>query len=420
MNSFEIENFLPACLRMIEDKLNWGNSEYWTTSDFEKLRSLILESTGVQLSAATLKRIWGNLQYSSKPSITTLNTLACFVGFEDWRAFAVSQRRGHTEAIAANRYFHRSKALVGSLLVILLLIITTLSVISGRVSKSDFGKITFNSRKMLHAGVPNSVIFEYNLEELPAGTPVFIQQSWDPSRKQAIAPGSTFQSSIYNFPGFYLAKLVVEDQIVKEQPLLIRSDGWLPIVEWGEEIAYGDTLLARKNGTLGLSGEDVAAMGLSTKPGIPWVSYHLVQEFQGITSEDLRYHTKLRNDRSSQDNVCQLIEIHLLFEVGAIMIPLSQPGCVSKLQFVDADGEIEPSKLGVATNEWVEVDFQLKGGIGSLQLNRRHVYDISYPYPRKQFVGIRYRFKGGGQVDSYRITDSSGQVKFEDGFNLIN
>ena len=85
-NSFEI-NYIRTCLELAEARLNRGDSSEWTTYDFEKLSEAIEEATGVMLSVTTLKRLWGKLKYTNMPATTTLNTLAQFAGYADWREF---------------------------------------------------------------------------------------------------------------------------------------------------------------------------------------------------------------------------------------------------------------------------------------------------------------------------------------------
>ena len=86
--SLEIENLqIKHCLQTIEEKLQWGPCEQWTNYDFEKLSERIFDETKVSLSVTTLKRVWGRIKYPHDPSLTTLNVLALFIGFPDWRAF---------------------------------------------------------------------------------------------------------------------------------------------------------------------------------------------------------------------------------------------------------------------------------------------------------------------------------------------
>ena len=81
---------IKKCLQLIEERLNWGSHQNWANYDFEKLGLVIEEKTGVMLSINTLKRIWGKIKYDHSPTLTTLNTLARFLDFDDWRSFTKS------------------------------------------------------------------------------------------------------------------------------------------------------------------------------------------------------------------------------------------------------------------------------------------------------------------------------------------
>src|ERR1700735_5520817 len=74
-------------LNIIEQQLDWGDTATWQSKDFEMLNQLIFDKTKVSLSASTLRRVWGRVEYNHLPSGTTLDTLAMFAGFTNWRAF---------------------------------------------------------------------------------------------------------------------------------------------------------------------------------------------------------------------------------------------------------------------------------------------------------------------------------------------
>ena len=81
------EEYIEKCRRLIEKKLAWGSSEYWQNQDYERLSEQIFEATNVTLSISTLKRLWGKVRYTSTPNLSTLNALAQFAGYKDWRSF---------------------------------------------------------------------------------------------------------------------------------------------------------------------------------------------------------------------------------------------------------------------------------------------------------------------------------------------
>ena len=81
------EEEIRVCLQQIESRLNRGAGLTWSNSEFEKLSSEIEDKTGVLLSVTTLKRLWGKVKYDHNPTLTTLNTLARFLDYENWRSF---------------------------------------------------------------------------------------------------------------------------------------------------------------------------------------------------------------------------------------------------------------------------------------------------------------------------------------------
>ena len=70
----------------VEKKLGWGPGSDWSNEEYQELSKVILEATGVSLSHTTLKRVWGKVKYANSPSLTTLNALAQYTGFENWRS----------------------------------------------------------------------------------------------------------------------------------------------------------------------------------------------------------------------------------------------------------------------------------------------------------------------------------------------
>src|ERR1041385_5948278 len=83
--------YLQLCTRLIEEKLNWRPADEWRNYEFTELSEKILDATGVNLSATTLKRVFGKLKYDSLPSSATLNALAAFLGYSSWMDFKSKQ-----------------------------------------------------------------------------------------------------------------------------------------------------------------------------------------------------------------------------------------------------------------------------------------------------------------------------------------
>ena len=82
------DSLIRQVKKMFEEKTGWGNSDDWTNQDFLQLSELIRDQTGITISHVTLKRVWGKVKYDSLPNTHTLNTLAQFLGYDNWRDLA--------------------------------------------------------------------------------------------------------------------------------------------------------------------------------------------------------------------------------------------------------------------------------------------------------------------------------------------
>src|SRR5690606_33842870 len=100
MTSKNDNEMIYSLIKLTEAKLEWGSGDNWSTQDFEAVSVKVLEVTGINLSVTTLKRLWGKIKYESNPTVTTLNALAKFNGFENWRSFQQTEKKGPKEKVA--------------------------------------------------------------------------------------------------------------------------------------------------------------------------------------------------------------------------------------------------------------------------------------------------------------------------------
>lgn len=75
-----------------------------TPRDFDYLSCQILGYMGETISVSTLKRMWGYVKASSKPSLYNLDLLSHMVGYPDWVSFC--EQKGELDS---SRFFVKSK-----------------------------------------------------------------------------------------------------------------------------------------------------------------------------------------------------------------------------------------------------------------------------------------------------------------------
>jgi hypothetical protein len=434
----EANNFdffvLEQCKAMVQKQLGWEDSTSWTNSDFLKLSEIIYEKTSVRLSSATLKRIWGKVRYENKPTITTLNTLAQYVNYADWRAFKQSLaamkdletafdsiQENHTVPTTLKtktpRWHYRKSIRMGVIVGLLVFVTIIITGIASSVDEKT-KNYSFSSKMIVSEGVPNSVVFDYDATSSPVDS-VVIQQSWDERLRTKVSKHDHQHTSIYYTPGFFKAKLVVNNDIVREHNLWITSNGWIALVKQAVIPVYFDKQDFTHDGVLSLSISKLTEKNIAFQPETPWTSYYNVKDFGDIKTDAFEFSTRVRSDFKQGSGVCQRIQILLLTDGNVIIIPLSIKGCVSDLDLVFGD-EISGKKkdlsaFGADVSEFVNVRCEVKNKIGKIFINDSLAYQNAYNSSEK-IVGMIFRFEGTGSIDEVSLTDQHGVKVLDDLF----
>jgi hypothetical protein len=406
----------------IESGMGWGNSDDWTNHDFVALSEKIRERTGIALSHVTLKRIWGKVKYESLPNVHTLNTLSQFAGYADWRDFRSKNGNGTPAKLppAPKRLY-----LAASIAALVIALTCIIALVSGKIRRTaaispviDPAGYSFSSKKVVSKGLPNSVIFDYDAVRAP-GDSVIIQQSWDKNLRSAVSKTSHQHTSIYYYPDFYYAKLIVGDRIVKQHELFIQTDGWQALVERAPVPVYFKKEEAIAKGRMAVSAAQLRSKNIPMLPNPPTILYANVRDFGEIYSDDFVFETSLKNDYAEGSSICQLSRIYLLCEGTAIWLPLCAKGCISDVDMLFTryytSGKMEDlSAFGVDFHDFVKCRIESQGGRAKIFINNRLAYQVGHSILRSRIIGIEYRFQGTGTVDYVKL--SNGKLNYEDQF----
>lgn len=436
------EFLIEKTIKLFESTTGWGDSSTWTNQDFIVLSEKIQEKTGITLSHVTLKRVWGKVKYDSLPNTHTLDTLVKFLGYESWRDFKSQNINGKLNGNGAAHHVlietGHGKGQIDQVkpiakkkrgilkLVIFVACIAALTVLvifinrdkpkpNPDVIDSDY---KFTSKKVVSEGLPNSVIFNYDATKSPYDSAI-IQQSWDRNLQVKVSKKQHQHTCIYYYPDYYKAKLIVGGRIVSMHRLLIKTDGWLPLVAQKPVPVYYDKNDAIANGKMSLSIDKIKARNINMQPEPPTVIFANVRDFGEIYSNDFTFDTFLKNDYREGAAVCQLTKVYLLCEGTAIYIPLSAKGCVSTLDMLFtnfyASGKQEDlSAFGVDFNTPVKLRIESKNGKANILLDDKVVYTVKHDIIKSKIIGIYFSFQGTGTVNYMKL--SNGKVNFNGDF----
>ena len=97
--------FPPEIIQLRSDIEKHIGQALLSPSDFHGLIQQIWNQQRAILSLSTIKRLWGYVESNGTPRLSTLNTLAQFLGFADWNAYlvALEQRGGIESALCTGK-----------------------------------------------------------------------------------------------------------------------------------------------------------------------------------------------------------------------------------------------------------------------------------------------------------------------------
>jgi hypothetical protein len=438
---------IRACLEAIEAKLHWGSAANWGNGDFQKLAGLIADATGVALSVSTLKRLWGKVSYNHTPSLTTLDALAQYLGYADWRAWqqpfrpvvtlagmetsgepvapTLSMQPGAdaqpgTDALPAPvRTTSRRKRLayiIGGT-VLLLALIGFISV--RRKASPDASQFSFSLSKVKATGVPNTVVFTYDATAATTDS-VFIVQTWDIRRKTLVAKDQHAHSAIYYYPGFFRTRLIVDGTVVQRQNLQISTDGWLGLVENEPVPLYFNKAEFTKSDRIEVDTNTLGSYGLSLYPQAPKVRFFNQRDLGNLQSDRFTFETKVKNDFSRGTGACQYVQVLIQCKNDIIIIPLAAPTCTGDLELIACGAfvnskQADLSKFGADLSQWVTLRVESQNKQMQFFVNGALAYSVNFPGEPTGIVGLQYRFDGVGAVKDTWFKDGEKVYDFGPG-----
>ncbi|PIB31437.1 hypothetical protein [Maribacter sp. 4G9] len=397
----EFKENIVHCFELIERKLDRGLLKSWNTDDFRILSEAIQQSTGTLLSVSTLKRLSGKVYYDSKPNSTTLNALAKYVGFKDWRTFLNSNNSVKPQEVVKTNKGNLIK--YGSPILLLVIGLAILLIIRQKEKAYDPDDFVFESRSV-SIGIPNSVVFDYDARAAGENSKIEIQQYWDETKRITINKDDSVATSIYYHPGFFKSKLVIDDSIVKENDVFIPTDGWLGMIEQETRPIYLNKSDILKENTIAIHPETVWSHNLDPRTAQVVVGLYQVKDFGELYTDNFEMITSIKNDfKEGLSGACQRAVVYILYDGGAIGIPLSKKGCISELTLMTFEEFLDGKKndlsgFGVDFTEYVELQCISRNQQLEMLINGNSVYQVMVPQPALKIKGITIQFEGAGSV----------------------
>lgn len=417
--------YLARCRKLIQEKLGWRPEEEWRNFEFTELSEKLLDATGISLSTTTLKRIFGKVNYQSLPSTATLNTLSQYLGYESWMAFKSTvslhdePKPAPTQSLEQRKPIFRKRIFVAALSLIVITAILSFIFLPKHngvvIPKSE--NIVFKSHA-LSDGLPNTVVFNMDTKQFNTNN-LRIQQSWDSTRTIPLQRGQTEATGFYYYPGYYRAKLVVDDKIVKEHDVFVRSDKWMATFDRDPVPTYIKSSDMAFHHQMTVSEAMLKEAEKFQQP--TYLTYHLVKPFNGVKTDNFSFETSLKNLYKEGNAVCQTAKLFILGTNGAFIIPFTIPGCAGdinlKLYQTYIDGHsYDLSMFGTDLSDWNKINLVVSNRHVKIFLNDKLIKEQDYDADAGDVVGLRLSFLGAGAVRYVHLYGGDGKPAYVEDF----
>lgn len=399
--------------------------------DLEYLCDRIEESSGILISLSTIKRILDG-QYNRLPQVATLNAISVYLGYADWQAFKAAKKEAAEKTMDLSKrqpvVWRRSRLAAGIGAVVLLVIILSWNYFSRSSSRNGAapGSIAgiaggraavFTVRKTTANAIPNTVVFTYDIDRLP-GDSFFIQQSWDRNRRVRIYKNNHTLTDIYFEPGYHVAKLFANDQIVKTIDVSIPTDKWFFYSK--ESLirglpAYIHTANPIRNGILGLDRQTLVDNKIDPdKPQVYLYTFFPTNIAADADNFRLKARIKMTDVRNTG---CPWIMSEVYCQKGLMYCTFTQPGCTGGIsaQFgnLAVDGkDNDLSGLAIDVHQWHQLEMLVRQRQVTIRIDGRTMLTKGYTATAGLITGLGFHSNGLCEVDSIRFAGLDGKMVY--------
>lgn len=419
---------ITACRKRIEEKFHLPGNGSWKQRDFQYLSDLIVERTGTRLSISTLKRIWKE-QDNRLPQLYTLNALVYLLDYKSWNDYKNAWVQTATPEPETNREeqqpVKRGRTRYWPVIVVLSIIaILAIVYFLQAQKKVNTGDIVFKSRKNISSGVPNTVVFEYDISKATFDS-AFIQQSWDERMRARVSGDNHFQTFIYYYPGYHTAKLIIDNKIVRQEQVNISTDGWEALAD-GDISGKTPFYLPKKdivnNGRLYVSKEVLLKNDIHADDKDFFINFFNVGRFGPVQAENFTLETRLKNSLAEGALLCQYTQLNLICENGLISVPFCNPGCASNIHLhisdIFRDGKKNDlAAFGIDLSAWRDIRIRSVNKEITVFVDDKPVYNLRFSKNLGKITGFHYKFFGCGSVDRIKVWNEKNELSYAEDFS---
>lgn len=424
----EEQRIIKKSLLRIFNENGYSDPSRMTQRDFEHISTVVEKKSGIVISSTTIKRL-ANGEFSRLPQVATLNAIATYFGFKNWQEYKASEGSADEESelqVEAVNIRMPKRPVIRYVLGLLIVPVLAAIFLMSR-NKNDLGsldKAVFTAHKNTDNKIPNTVVFNYNIDSVDADS-FFIQQSWDDRRRVQIYKNHYTVTDIYYEPGYHVAKLIANDSMIKAVEVSIPTDNWVFYANENKS-NYATEYIKAENyiskGALSISKEVLVQNNMDLNKDMFYI-YAYFPTKQEVSGDNFVLKTRVRMNEV-KNNLCPFLTLEIFCQRNYMIMKSTEKGCASNamVQFgnrVIHGKEADLGNISFDVKEWNDIELIVKNKNATVKINDKVVYEIAYETSAKNIAGLAFISNGLCEVDRVDLTGNDGVIVYRNEFENI-
>jgi transcriptional regulator with XRE-family HTH domain len=424
MNEQEI---VKKSLLDIFKRNGYADAGSMTQRHFEHIGEEIEKKSGILISGTTIKRL-SNGEFSRLPQVATLNAIATYFDFKNWQEYksslALSEKpvKEEPKTKVAER---RGKILVQLRWALLIIPVFAVGyyLYSTKRPIGNYDKAIFSAHKNTTNEIPNTVVFNYDIDNVNADS-FFIQQSWDKNRRIRIYKNSHTVTDIYYEPGYHIAKLIANDSIIKTVDISIPTDKWVFYaneykIRYNTEYIKTDSFI--KNGSLVITPGELQNNKIGLDKDKVYIYSYFPTKLE-VNSDDYTLKTRVRM-KEIRNNFCPFIMLEVYCQRYFMMVKSTPRGCASEALVLFGENEMGGKKndlvsIAYDVTQWTDVELVVKNKKVLIKINGKNCFTTSYTNSARLITGLSFISNGLCEVDKVELAGLDGKLVYKNDFGI--
>ena len=427
---------LDICCRYVGKKFGHPNISEWTNRDYIKLSGALSRQMDVQISANTLKRIFGKLKTTERyyPQKVTRDTLARYAGFMDWDEFVKNhprpgiEEKDHEvipqvlptiEKPVEQKMVSKKKwwPLLLPIVILALLLAWVLHKNSTPGLPAVGAQLVCNNPEGTN---PHSAVFRLKLPADFSGKADNFMLNFGDGRPPKKISASNPLTHYYEIPGRYYPVLMYDDLPLDTVPVYLRTNGWTATANMQSDSVRVYPLPDQNlhiDHSMHVSTEELLRAGVDTNRTF-FVHFVNARPID-VSGDDFELTSVLRTSSERAGVRCSQVNVCIYGEGSKHHFRIMKSGCASfnGLQFSENIINGETADLGILSRDLSNggtLKLRVRNQVGKLWINGKEVFQASYKIPVGKIYGIEILFSGIGEVKSVLLEDLKTGKVFDD------